>query len=255
MLLTDEVIDRLQRFRIRTMLASRDLGYKVAEIGGGAARFAGAGSPVTQTYGVGFRGAAVDLKVLDEFYQGLADNWELIVTPFDSPEVFQQAVTLGYVPDHFETVMGMIAGEVETPGIPDLTIEERGEGDELWIKTSEAGWMELPELPEQPSEFGRQMAKGGQTRRFLAYWKGEPAATAAILGSEGDFLLAGACTRTQFRGLGIQKALGRHRLRVAGPGSFVQVVTLPGSASHRNAQRTGFSPLYSKLVMMRRLPN
>jgi len=252
MILTDALIDELHAFRVGTMarsIASLRGAFPAAQgraIGSGFANFVGDGSPLTQAYGIGHRNSAFDLAEIDEFYDGLATNWELIVTP-----LLRLATQAGYVPDHFETVLAQTAHQTTVEEIPGIEIEEVTGDTTDWMKATEAGWTESTELPVELSEFSHVMG-AYPARNYLARVDSEPAASAALVCFEGKYLFAGASTRPQFRGRGLQRALTQRRLADAGAGAFVQVTAIPGSQSHRNLQRVGFQPLYSKLVLFRR---
>ncbi len=256
MLLTEALIDRVHSFRIRTMEESISSLQAVVPnaageaVGAGYARFAGDGSPLTQACGIAHRTEDFDLAGLDEFYGGLTANWELIVTPFDSPALFREATRYGYVPDHFESVLAQVAGPTQNEDLPDVLIEEVTGDTAEWARVMDAGWADQENLAEELSVLARCCA-ATPTRRYIARVEGAPAAVAAMVCFDGMFSLGGACTLPQFRGRGLQRALTKRRLADAGPGAFVQGVAIPGSKSHRNMQRSGFSPLYSKLVMVR----
>jgi len=219
-------------------------------VGGGFAGFSGDGSPTTQAYGIGHRDTPYDLAELDEFYKGRAENWELIVTPFASPSIFRSAANFGYVPDHFETVLAQIALPGESALPPSIQIEEVVGDLSTWAKVSDAGWSGRDDLAHELSDMAKLMI-ASPTRRYLASVDGQPAAAASMVSFQGKHLFAGACTLPKFRGKGLQSALTKRRLSDAGSGSLVTVVALPGSQSHRNLQRIGFEPLYSKLVLYR----
>lgn len=256
MLLTQSLIERLHHFQIDSMSRSIDFlrsvepSTKGQVFGSGFATFAGDGSPLTKVYGIGHDGSNFDLEAIDLYFEGLSKNWELIVTPFSSRDLMQQATARGYVPDHFETLMGQIV-EPSAFEIPTgLTIEEVQDDLTEWTLVTDAGWMESEVLPQEPSHIGKVMA-AWPARRYLGRIDGEPAATACLCENNGTYLFAGACTRPQFRGRGLQTALTRHRIQTAGAGALILVAALPGSQSHRNLQRIGFQPIYSELVMFR----
>lgn len=252
MLLTQDLIEQLHRFRIGIMKKSvAAIPHNDGkEYGAGYLRFAGNGMPTTQSYGLGHNGGWVDLDEVESFYKGLADNWELIVTPFEG-DLLKQANGYGYVPDHFESVMVMKVPNLMVGAEPYIYVEEVKGDLSMWTQVSEAGWGNLTELPTQPSAFSKLMSEDPTVRRFLAWIGNEPVGAAGLMEFGGMFLMAGATTRIDHRGKGVQKALTCRRLEEAGRGSLIQVITVPGSESHRNAQRMGFQPIYSKLVMMR----
>jgi len=256
LLLTDSLIDTLHEFRIEMMDRSIS-GLKAVQhdtaglaLGGGYARFVGDGSPLTQAYGIGHRSSHFNLEELDDFYRGLATNWELIVTPFSSPELLSAASRAGYVPDHFESVLAQEVGASMVEMSQGVRIEEVTGDLTVWLQTSDAAWAEREELQDVTSDLARTLSAMG-TRRYMAYLDDQPAATASMVSIGNRHLFAGAATRPQFRNRGLQTALTQRRMADAGAGSLVQVVALPGSQSHRNLQRIGFQPIYSKLVMFR----
>ena len=219
-------------------------------MGGGYIKFSGDGSPLTQAYGIGHRGAAFSLEEVDNFYRGLTTNWELIVTPFTSNELLAEASRAGYVSDHFESVLAQEVGPSMVEMNHGIRIEEVKGDLTVWLQSSDAAWSGQDELPEAPSDLARSMSAVG-TRRYLAYLDDQPAATASMISIGDRHMFSGAATRPQFRNKGLQTALTQRRMADAGVGSLVHVVAIPGSQSHRNLQRIGFQPLYSKLVMFR----
>jgi hypothetical protein len=256
LLLTETLIDDLHQFRIAMMkrfivsLKQVRPHADFKDVGSGVATYPGNGANLTQVYGISHRNAAFDLEEVDAFFEGKSDNWELIVTPFESTTLMTQAIKIGYAPDHFESVLAMIAG-MNAPQVPLGVDVEEVTGDlTQWARVSDAGWCGTNDLADELSPIG-QFALAAPTRRFMAYVDGEPAATASLIEIDGKFLFAGASTLPKFRNRGLQTALTQRRLAEAGSGSIVQVVAMPGSQSHRNLQRIGFRPLYSKLVMFR----
>jgi len=256
MLLTESLVETLHDFQIRSMARSIDFlravepSTKGQAFGTGFATFAGDGSPLTKVSGLGYNGSTFDLAEVDAFFADLTSNWELIVTPFTSKELMQKASALGYMPDHFETLLGQIADPQAAELPAGMTIEEV-EGDLTeWTRVTDAAWMESEDLPSEPTPIGRIMA-AWPARRYLGRIDGEPAASASLCENNGTYLFAGACTRPQFRGRGLQTALTQFRLQAAGADALVLVSALPGSQSHRNLQRIGFQPIYSELVMFR----
>jgi hypothetical protein len=69
----------------------------------------------------------------------------------------------------------------------------------------------------------------------------------------GVALLAGACTIPEARRQGAQLALLHARLTFAARlgVDLAMVVTAPGSASQRNAERQGFRPVYTRAKWQR----
>jgi hypothetical protein len=258
MLLTDELIAEIHDFTVAGLaqlvqdiktIRPDAIGQKM---GGGYACFTGEGSPMTQVSQFGYLQTSFDFEEIDAFYAGLATNWELIVTPFDRPELLRRAAAHGYIPDHFEAMLAQSVPSVERIELPETEIVEVKGDLDLWMRTSDAGWSAAEELPDEPSEIAKSMSVGSRTRRYLAFVGGVPAATAALVSDGKRSLLAGASTRKQFRERGLQRALTARRLADAGRGSLLMFEAIPGTTSYRNAQRSGFELLYSKLVMFRK---
>lgn len=256
MLLTDDLINELHSFRIEMMKRLVTALRKVRpladgrEIGVGYASFPGDGNNLTQVYGISHRGASYDLAEVEAFFEGKANNWELIVTPFESAELMSRGTKLGYQPDHFESVLAMKAAASSFELPQNVNVVEMGGDLTLWARVSDAAWCETNELADELSWIGK-IAVASPSRRFMALVEGQPAATASMVEIDGKIMFTGAATLPKYRGMGLQTALTNRRLAEAGSGAFVHVVALPGSQSHRNLQRIGFSPLYSKLVMFR----
>lgn len=76
----------------------------------------------------------------------------------------------------------------------------------------------------------------------------EPYTKAARTRDAIPLIAAGACTIPEARRQGAQLALLQARLTFAAKPDIdlAMVVTAPGSASHRNAERQGFRPVYTR---------
>ncbi|MGV3617854.1 MAG: hypothetical protein ACO1SV_21220 [Fimbriimonas sp.] len=254
MLLDDALIDRVYRLKLATLRATAEGYTRVRSdsvgkaVGTGYALFAGEGSPLTQVMGFGHR-EANDPAELDAFYEGLAENWEVTVTPFTAPETLRALTAQGYRPSHFEGTLVQTVGEI--PRAPEVEIVELDEATDAWSETTWRSWAEDETSPFAPDDLVRAVGVM-PARRYLALVDGIPAATASLMPFEEGVVLGGAATRLPFRGRGLQTALLARRLRDAGPGTLAVIGAMPGTVSHRNAQRAGFQPLYSVMVWMRR---
>jgi len=253
-ILTDELIDRVHHIQTKVLGSIAD-GFSIShpEVKGGAigtsyALFAGEGSPMTQVSGFAHRTPG-DLKEIDAFYEGLSENWELTITPFTHIETVKAMAEHGYRPDHFEAALAQIVDKL--PDCPDHEILEVEPGDPRWSVASWRGWTENEDPSAEPDEFSRLM-DSIPSRWYLAFVDGVPAAAASMMDFDEGVSLAGASTRVPFRGRGLQSALLKRRLEDAGKGRLALMGAVPGSASHRNAQRVGFVPLFSSLVWMRK---
>lgn len=231
-----------------------DRGATWIEVAGAYAMFDGAGSPLTQTFGLGlFQPAtAEDLDTLEQFFQqrGAAVFHEVC------PLADQSALTLlnerGYKPIEFSSVL-------YRPITPDLRLKatrnervtvrviDKSEMD-LWAQTAFAGWSEFTEVADFLRELG-QLTAHSSSHPFLAELGGKPIATGALIIADGVALLAGASTVPEARRQGAQLALLEERLRhAATQGCTVGMMAAnPGSGSQRNAERHGFRIAYTRI--------
>jgi GNAT superfamily N-acetyltransferase len=230
-----------------------DVGAQWIEVAGGYAMFDGAGSPLTQTFGVGvFQPiSAAELDQLEEFFQSRGADVLHEVCPLADSSVFTLFGERGYKPIEFSNVL-------YRPISPDLRlhaarneqievrVNERDES-ELWTQTSLEGWSEFPEY----ADFFRDLAKvfaHSKGPLFLAEMDGRPIATGAMTIHGDVALLAGASTISDARRQGAQLALLEERLRYAAARgcTVAMMVALPGSGSQRNAERHGFRIAYTR---------
>ncbi len=255
MLLTDELADIVNRTFIASMKRATEAAKQVepsstyADLNGGLATFAGEGSPFTQVPVLAYKNSEANLDEIEEFYRGRATNWEMNISPYTSPHLFPLMAERGYAVDHFETILVMEVPPNRQPRqVPEGVKIEVIEGlSEEWLQTSADGWGEPAE-----NTTSRIMSVIPDTRRYLARVDGKAAAIGAMTFFDELVVFAGGATLPKFRGRGIQRALYERRMLDAGAGSLVTVTCIPGTSSHRNAQRVGFSPIYSNLVVTRR---
>jgi hypothetical protein len=253
MVLTDDIIDRVHRLNVEVVRLTAQGYFKVrddaaeAELGTGYGLYAGPGSPLTQVVGFAHRSPG-DVEEVERFFAPKAENWEITVTPFTDSATFRELLDLGYRPGQFEGELGQWIERV--PDKPEADIREVSGDLSAFNETSGRGWRENESVPYEPGELERAVALL-PARRYIAYVDGLPAATAAMFEFGDSVILAGATTRLPFRGRGLQSALLVRRLRDAGEGRFALMGAVPGSTSYRNSQRAGFTPLYSKVTLMR----
>ena len=220
--------------------------------GGTAAMFAGVGSPITQTFGLGLHEPLVDrdLDAIERFFRsrGSAVNHE--VCPLAGVDVYATLARRGYKPIELSTVLyRQIAGATGAAGA--LTVRQaKAEETVLYGKIAAQGWSEHPELMPYIDGFARLSLASATC--FFAERDGEPIATAALYMHEGTALLAGASTIPGGRRLGAQNALLNARLETAASSGcdLAMMVAAPGSASQRNAERQGFRIAYTRTKWM-----
>lgn len=234
-------------------VAARREGTEWADHHGVFLMFDGLDSPLTQTFGLGMREPATD-EVLDEiegFFgrHGAPVNHE--VCPLAGVAVLTSLAKRGYVPCEVSNVLFL---DLETPRAqvelnPALSVRVAGTEElNTYAHVLAQGWKEALEFALQIEEMARAMATAPGYVGFLVA-KGEALiAGAGLFVHDGVALLAGASTIKEDRGQGAQRAVLTARLDYARKEGcqLAMVVTEPGSASQRNAERNGFRIAYTR---------
>jgi hypothetical protein len=239
-------------------------------IGGTAAMFAGVGSPITQTFGLGVHEPLVDkdLDAIEYFFRSRGSAVFHEVCPLAGVDVYATLARRAYRPMELSTVLYReIAGEAgeagdagkagdtgearDTSERSALTVR-RAKTDEsaLYGRVAAQGWSEHPEAMPYIEGFAKLSLACATC--FFAERDGEPIATAALFMHEGTALLAGASTIPRGRRLGAQNALLDARLdtAVSHGCDLAMMVAAPGSSSQRNAERQGFRIAYTRTKWM-----
>ena len=229
----------------------RDAGW--IEVGGAYAMFDGAGSPVTQTFGLGVFEpiTAEQLDTVEEFFRSRGADVFHEVCPLADMSLFNLLTERRYRPVEFSNVLYRpISVDLRLDASRQAEIKvrriEKNEVD-VWAETTAEGWSEFPEVADFLREINHVMTQS-QALLFLAELEGRPVASGAMTIAGDIALLAGACTIPAARRQGAQLALLEQRLRyAAAQGCTVgMMVALPGSGSQRNAERHGFRVAYTR---------
>ncbi len=243
----------------------------VKALGPGIAVFAGPDSPANKVIGVGFDDH-LDDPMLDEMESLYFERRSVVqaeVATLASPAVHARFTTRGYILQGFENVLGRTIDESDLPagGPPGMTIElPTPEALHEWMDVVITGFEHpdatgagsgIPLPPRQAIENAFALsAEMPGFRSYLVRIGAAPAGGGCIRISEGIAQLCGAATLPAFRRRGIQTALLSRRLQDArDAGCDLAVMTAqPGSKSHFNAQREGFSLLYARAVLVKSPP-
>ncbi|MGE2719379.1 GNAT family N-acetyltransferase [Mycolicibacterium celeriflavum] len=230
---------------------------------GGAACFAGAGSPMNKVVGLGFGGMPGDAELteIEHAFAALDTPVQVELSNLGDPQIAAALTGRGYRLVSFENVLGRALTEAPRPDMPDGV--EVGCSDDLatWIDVVVEGFAHpdtegVPSHEEFPRDIvenaERDMVQAGATT-YLAYRDGAVAGGAGMRLSEGVAQLVGAATAPAHRRRGVQTALLTARLiDAAQAGCDIAVVTTqPGSKSQHNVQRRGFHLLYTRAVLVR----
>ena len=233
------------------------VGADWTEVAGVYAMFDGPDSPMTQTFGLGLFAPflARELDEVEQFFdaRGAATNHE--VSAFAPRETLSLLGARGYTPIEASTVLVRPTSLPAEGGSAAVTVRPLTEGDApLWCRIAGQGWgAESAELGAFVESLGAVVAHARGVTTFLAELDGEPVAAGALNIANGVALLAGASTIPSARRRGAQLALLEGRLAFAAAHGIdlAMIVTQPGSASQRNAERRGFRPVYTRAKWQR----
>lgn len=219
---------------------------------GGCALFAGVGSPMTHALGIGMSecdDAAFDQ--MEEFYRARNSPCLIDLCPLAHPSVIQQITHRGYKVIEFNNLM--LRRPASQPAanfsISHCPPEHRGDWGRLILSGFSDG------APLTPDMLALMETMAPSDYELTAHLDARPAAGAAMSIREGVALLYGDATLPFARGQGLQSALIRHRVQLAAQHGcdWVMATVIPGSGSHRNYERAGFSLAYMRVNVMRDL--
>jgi hypothetical protein len=230
-----------------------NVGAEWIEVAGTFAMFDGAGSPITQTFGLGMFEpvSAEDFDRLEVFFTERGADVFHEVCPLADPTTFALLSERGYKPIEFSNVLYRpISADLRLDAARNEQIRVsriREDEVDLWAQTMFEGWSEFTEVADFLRDLGHVTARS-KALPFLAELDGKPIAAGTLSINEDIALLAGASTIPTARPQGAQNALHEDRLRYAATqGCNVgMMVTLPGSGSQRNAERHGFRIAYTR---------
>jgi GNAT superfamily N-acetyltransferase len=216
--------------------------------------FDGVASPCTQTFGLGLFQipTAADMERIEAFFQSRHAPMLHEVSPLAEAALLAMLGDRRYRPVELSTVLFLPLSErvpAALPGNAGLKTRIVGEGErDLWARTSADGWREFPEVAPLVAGLARVIAATEGTTPFLVELDGQAVATGALAIRDGVALFAGASTVPEFRRRGAQQALLESRFSYAAQQGcdLAMIVTAPGSASQRNAERAGFRVAYTR---------
>ncbi|MFD9902802.1 GNAT family N-acetyltransferase [Streptomyces sp. NPDC059063] len=238
----------------------------VIPLAGGVACCTEPGSPLNKVAGLGFAGVP-DAGELDEVERRFAARGvpvQVELAHLADPGVGEMLTGRGYRLVGFENVLGRPLRDrpeqVETPGV---VVRDSGDAEfDRWLDTVVGGFAH-PDTQGVASheEFPRDVLESAVTdltaaagmRRYLALADGQVAGGASMRIADGVAQLTGAATLPAYRRRGVQTALLAARLAEATAQGcdLAVVVTQPASKSQQNAERRGFTLLYTRAVLVK----
>ena len=233
------------------------VGAEWIDVAGVYAMFDGPTSPLTQTFGLGLFEPflARQFDQVEEFFTRRGAPTAHEVSSFVAPETLSFLSVRRYTPIEASTVLVRPTLTVPEVGSGEITVRPLREHEApVWVRIAAQGWAsESAELGPFLESLGAVVAHARGVTCFLAELDREPIAAAALNITNGIALLAGATTIPSARRRGAQRALLQARLAFAAANDIglAMVVTQPGTASQRNAERQGFRPVYTRAKWQR----
>ncbi len=231
-----------------------DVAYK--RVGSGSALFAGADSPVTQSFGMGLDGVVdeVQMLALEEFYREHGAPVNIEVSHLADMSLFTLLCERGYTIIELSTVLlRAISLDDVMPQMPkNVAIRAtRADETESLARTIAAGFLESDDASAVPPEFVGMFTSWFQQPNvmcFAAEAEGAFVAGGSMYMPNGVAVMGGASTLPSSRGRGLQSALVGARLRqaVLSGCELAMVITQPGSTSQRNMEKQGFRVMYAR---------
>ena len=238
-----------------------EIGAAVEPICGGHMIFAGVGSPIGRTTGMGFDGSATaaDLDRMEEFYRTHGAPSQIDVCPMTDPPLLEMLKQRGYTMGELNNVLfrrltpgEKYATQVDVqirPGCP--------EEAETFAAIVQRAFYPEGNAPADFSAMLTPLYQFDGALIFVAEIDRQTVACGAglVIPERGIVALFGAGTLPEFRRRGLQTALFRTRMEAAAQAGceYAVVVTQGGTTSQRNAERLGFRVAYSKATLVKQL--
>ena len=242
----------------------------VREACGGVGVYVEPGAPFNKVAGLGFDGVP-PLEFFESLEREFSERQaplQFEVSSLADPSMVRLLTHREYVLVGFENVLGLPVdarvADALPPAADDIAVGETADDESsVWIDTVTTGFLQPDVFDGPPSHesFAREllerifadMAAAPGFERYLARRDGVVAGGASFRVQDGVAQLNGAATLPGHRRRGVQSALLRHRLADgARRGCDVAVVTTqPGSKSQQNVQRSGFSLLYTRAILVK----
>ena len=224
-------------------------GGRSLRVGGGFAHFRGTGHPLNQALGLLESLTDADLQAIEAF---LGFPTVLELSPAADPSLWPTLAGRGYALQQFQQMwVRTLEGCDTEPAAPAIRMALPTEAD-LFNRVVCAGFMEQDrwETLEPPFTLSLEVP---DAHGFLAFVEGQPAGGGMLGMVDGVALLSGDAVLPRFRGRGLQKALIRARLALAGARAceLAGASTAPGTASQFAYEACGFRVAYPKVEMVK----
>lgn len=233
-------------------------GAAALPVAGGCALYVGAASPFNQASGVGMNGQVTEAELdqLESFYRGRGSALRIMLCPLADPSLVQLLGCRGYRLTEMENVLvrAIQGDEPVPPPAAGVSVRRAAPGEaKLWAGIIGEGFFGTAEPEPQLMQLVLAGFSTLNASCFFGCLDGRPVGAAVVHAHDGVAMLNGAATLQPYRGRGVHTALHHARLSFAAAAGceLARVVTQPGSASQRNAERQGFSVAYTRVAMVR----
>lgn len=222
------------------------------EASGAYVTFDGPSSPMTQTFALGLtsRPSPEELDRIEDFFHQRDARAQHEICPLAGIALVSMLHDRGYAPIEMSTVLYRTLSVTRHEPSHSVHVRVAGPEDrDTWVRTAAEGWGAYPELAHLLVDLMQVVTHREGEVSFLAEHHGTPIATAALSIQNGVAIFAGACTLSEHRRQGAQRALLEARLAyAAAAGCDLAMMTAaePGSSSQRNAERQGFRIAYTR---------
>lgn len=214
--------------------------------------FAGVGSPMTHTVGIGLRGSVPDHEMngIETFFRDRGSSCAIDLCPLADASVSAFLQARPYRVTEFNNVLARRISPDELFEQPvGLRIASEGEISQ-WARVVSEGFSEYMPVSDDAVDL---MAATCQEAQCWFAGRDEAAGGAAMSVQENVALFFGDALLPRARGRGWQSLLIRARLAAAQRQGcdLAMASVLPGSVSHRNYERAGFELIYMRVNLMR----
>lgn len=225
---------------------------------GGCAIFAGVGSPMTHALGIGMEGltTAEEFNRMEDFFRERGSPALIDLCPLADASVSELVMNRGYRVIEFNNLLlrPMRSEDAEYLVPAPLAVTRAAEDRYAdWCRLVMRGFSGVADMPDEAADVLVDLNSLGDS--FFGSVDSQECGGAAMAVHDRVALLFGDSTLTEARGRGLQTALIRERLaRAAAAGcEWAMACVVPGSASHRNYERCGFSLFYMRVNVQRDL--
>lgn len=225
---------------------------------GGIVAYAGAGSPLTQAFGLGLDGSVSEREMdrIESFFwdRGAAANIELC--PLADDSLLQLLARRAYIVTEFSNVLYLgLSGDpgiAKLPAGPRVAMATRDQS-KIWAETVSNGFSDGEDVPPVMQEVSATFFHQDKVTHLLVELDGVVAAAGAVAVIDETATIFATGTLPSFRGRGAQSALIRGSLEVAMANrcTLAMATTACGSTSQRNFERQGFQIAFTRSKFFR----